>query len=194
MHKFKFLKGFTLIELLVVIGLLAVIAAGVIALINPVEKNRQALDSKVFNDIGQSATALQSIAATSTDGAYPCRTNAAGCINTQVTMVNLTYLGAGANASGELQTVPTAPNAGAAPYGAYDYWDSGAPSATRPTNFVLYGKLGSAKYNSQCPAGSPNAYYVYDTTVGRACIKCFTNAQSPPTSYANANIACSITL
>ncbi|KKU64644.1 MAG: hypothetical protein UX86_C0006G0012 [Candidatus Amesbacteria bacterium GW2011_GWC1_47_15] len=61
MRAFK--KGFTLIELLVVIGVLAVIAAGVVALINPQDKIAQANDSKVINDIGQYATALQSYSA-----------------------------------------------------------------------------------------------------------------------------------
>ncbi|KKU96569.1 MAG: hypothetical protein UY28_C0032G0011 [Candidatus Amesbacteria bacterium GW2011_GWB1_48_13] len=41
MRAFK--KGFTLIELLVVIGVLAVIAAGVVALINPQDKIAQTL-------------------------------------------------------------------------------------------------------------------------------------------------------
>lgn len=55
--------GFTLIELLVVIGVLAVVAAGVVALINPRDKILQANDSKVKNDVGQLATAVQSYAA-----------------------------------------------------------------------------------------------------------------------------------
>jgi len=64
-------KGFTLIELLVVIGILAVLMAGVVALIDPVDKNRSAQDSKVQSDVGQLATALQSAAAQSDDGTYP---------------------------------------------------------------------------------------------------------------------------
>ena len=64
-------KGFTLIELLVVIGIMAVIAAGVVALIDPLEKTRQANDANVQNAIGQLATAMQSSAAQTTDGTYP---------------------------------------------------------------------------------------------------------------------------
>src|SRR3990172_7528642 len=97
-------KGFTLIELLVVIGLLAVIAAGVVALINPLEKNRQAQDARIFSDVGQMASATQAVAATTPDGAYPCRIFAAGCVNPTISM--LAYLGSGAGTSGELAMVP----------------------------------------------------------------------------------------
>jgi prepilin-type N-terminal cleavage/methylation domain-containing protein len=181
-----FKKGFTLIELLVVIGVLAVLMAGVVALINPVEKNRQALDARVFNDIGQMSTAVQTIAATQSDGAYPCLTAAAGCINPTVSM--LAYLGNGANASSELQAVPTAPNGGAAPFSAYLYF---APAGTRPTAFELYGKLGSNKYNSQCSAamGGTQSWYVFDSAVGHSCIEC---RNAAPAAYAA--VTCDINL
>ena len=64
-------KAFTLIELLVVIGIMAVLAAGVVALIDPLEKTRQANDANVQNAIGQVATAMQSYAAQTTTGTYP---------------------------------------------------------------------------------------------------------------------------
>ena len=66
----KFKRGFTLIELLVTIGILAVVAAGVVALLNPRDKILQANDAKVQNDIGQVATAAQAYAAVN-NGAYP---------------------------------------------------------------------------------------------------------------------------
>jgi len=186
-------KGFTLIELLVTIGILAVVAAGVVALINPLEKNRQAQDAKVFSDIGQMAGAVQSIAATTVDGAYPCRTAGAGCINGTVSMSPMganSYLSsaAGLQVSGELAAVPQAPNAGAAPYAAYDYFDSGG---TRPTAFSLYGKLGSNKYNSQCTValGGVQAWYLFNSAQGRACIECRAGA---PAAYAAAS--CDIAL
>jgi prepilin-type N-terminal cleavage/methylation domain-containing protein len=56
-------KGFTLIELLVVIGILAVLMAGVVALIDPVDKNKQALDSRSQTNIAEIATASESYAA-----------------------------------------------------------------------------------------------------------------------------------
>lgn len=63
-------KGFTLIELLVVIGVMAVIAAGVIATINPQQKILQARDSQGQSGVGQLATGLQSRAAVN-NGLYP---------------------------------------------------------------------------------------------------------------------------
>lgn len=85
-------KGFTLIELLVVIGIMAVLAAGVVALINPLEKTRQAQDANVQSGIGQVATALQSFAAQQTTGTYP--TTAQGVAHL-VTVGELTALPAG---------------------------------------------------------------------------------------------------
>lgn len=52
--------GFTLIELLITIAIIGILAAGVIATINPVKRLNQANDSKTKNDIGQIATALGS--------------------------------------------------------------------------------------------------------------------------------------
>ncbi|OGD05250.1 hypothetical protein A2379_04575 [Candidatus Amesbacteria bacterium RIFOXYB1_FULL_47_13] len=56
-------KGFTLIELLVTIGVLAVVAAGVIAAIDPLDKMKQGRDAKVQSDISSVATALNTFAA-----------------------------------------------------------------------------------------------------------------------------------
>ena len=52
-------KGFTIIELLVVMAVLAVLAAGVVVAINPGRRIAQANDTKIRNDVGQVATALQ---------------------------------------------------------------------------------------------------------------------------------------
>ena len=52
-------KGFTLIELLVVIAVLGVLAAAVVAAINPATKVNQAKDATVKSDIGQIANAMQ---------------------------------------------------------------------------------------------------------------------------------------
>lgn len=53
-------KGFTLIELLITIAILGILAAGVIATINPVKRLNQANDAKTKSDIGQIASALGS--------------------------------------------------------------------------------------------------------------------------------------
>lgn len=119
---FKMKKGFTLIELLVVIGVLAVIAAGVVALINPQDKLRQASDSKVSNDVGQLATALQSSAAQNPTGLYPA------ALNDLAT-------------TGELVTIPTQPGGGA-----YTY-TGGGTAVVR-----VCGTLTSLKYTAGTPA------------------------------------------
>lgn len=58
-------KGFTLVELLVVIGVLGVLAAGLVVVINPADKIAQANDAKVKNDMSQIASAGKRYSATS---------------------------------------------------------------------------------------------------------------------------------
>lgn len=84
----KSIRGFTLIELLIVIAVIGVLAAGVVAAINPLKRINQANDSKIKNDIGQIATALQ--AYYTTNQLYPSALSALAT-------------------SGELKLVPTAP-------------------------------------------------------------------------------------
>src|SRR3989344_3638791 len=127
-------SGFTLIELLVVIGVLAVIAAGVVALINPQDKIMQANDAKVQNDVGQLGTAIQSFAAQN-NGAYP--TAAQG----------LTYLGS--TGAGELSVVPVPPTANAAYGTAYGYGVTSGPDVA-----VVYGRVLSKKYVTAKCAGA----------------------------------------
>ncbi len=50
-------KGFTLVELLVVIGVLGVLAAGLVVVINPADKIAQANDAKIKNDMSQIVSA-----------------------------------------------------------------------------------------------------------------------------------------
>ena len=113
----KMKRGFTLIELLVVIGVMAVIAAGVVALINPQDKLLQASDAKVQNDIGQMASSLQSSAAQNSSGFYPA---ALGDLVT----------------NGELISLPVQPNG----YAAWTYTGGGTATVT------LCGQLRSRKY------------------------------------------------
>ncbi len=156
--------GFTLIELLVVIGVLAVIAAGVIALIDPTEKLRQANDVKAQNDVSQIVTALQSYAAQNS-GYYPCVAQAAGCPqgaaggSWSTAIVN----------SGELTVLPTAPSG----YTAYGYSANvagGNPTAAKAWTQVFSKRNGgpTAQYWVWCSwtgtivnlgATAPNATY-----------------------------------
>ncbi len=154
-------KGFTLIELLVVIGVLAVLMAGVVALINPVEKTRQANDAKVQNDVSQIITAVQSFSAQQTDGAFPCMTAAAGCPNPTQSMGPGTaaFNAIGPLGSQELTVLPTPPTGSA-----YYYYAAAGP---RPTGFVVWGRYISGKYNTSVCAAGTNGYFVYDSRVGR---------------------------
>lgn len=144
-------KGFTLIELLVVIGLLAVIAAGVIALINPAEKTKQAQDSNAQSAIGQVATALQSYAAqqTTTTVSYPATM---AWDDTSPLVV-----------SGELVHMPFFAT-GYTPV----YIGGGATAG-------VYVNLTSQKYikgTNYCGATGNSAYWFWTSSNGRACGKC----------------------
>jgi prepilin-type N-terminal cleavage/methylation domain-containing protein len=125
-------KAFTLIELLVVIGIMAVLAAGVITLINPVEKTRQANDAQIQNSIGEFATSLQSYAAQN-NGTYP------------TTAQGLAYL----VTVGELQTQPSPPTG----YSAWTYTNTAG-------NVFTCGQLRSKKYTSAAAPG-PYTFWMW---------------------------------
>lgn len=59
-------KGFTLIELLIVIAVLGILAAVTVTAINPVRRLNQANDSKVKNDVGEIAGAMEAYFTTTT--------------------------------------------------------------------------------------------------------------------------------
>ena len=135
----KAVRGFTLIELLVTIGVLAVVAAGILAAINPLEKLRQGTDSRVMSDIGSIATAAQSFATT----------NMGGYAKTAAEL-----------APNELTILPVAP----AGYTAYTYTTSPGTCTTAAgdcASVVISGQLRAAKY-------SATPFYVYCTSNNKA--------------------------
>jgi prepilin-type N-terminal cleavage/methylation domain-containing protein len=93
----NFSKGFTLIELLIVIAILGVLAAAVIAAINPIKKINQAKDSTMKSNISQIVGALQASFTTNL-GVYPATLGA---------LVT----------TGEIKTLPVQQNGG----GSYGY-------------------------------------------------------------------------
>lgn len=68
-NNLKFQSGFTLIELLVVIALIGVLAAGLVEIINPLQKMRQARDGQRKADLRQVQSALEMYR--SDQGSYP---------------------------------------------------------------------------------------------------------------------------
>lgn len=80
-------KGFTLVELLIVIGILAVLAAAVVVVLNPAELLAQARDSQRMQDLASvhSALSLYSVSTTSpTFGADLIITNDAGTCGVEI--------------------------------------------------------------------------------------------------------------
>lgn len=81
-------KGFTLLELLIVIGILAILTAAVVVVLNPAQLLAQARDSQRLSDLAsvQSAINLFLATATSTDlGTGPYATANAACGFTSTT-------------------------------------------------------------------------------------------------------------
>lgn len=149
-------KAFTLIELLIVISILAVISAGMMVLIDPVEKINQANDSKIQSDIGQLAVALQSYSTQTSTGDFPCDVAAgAGCPNPASQGAGITAL---VN-SGELKSNPTTPGGAA-----YTY-----TSAAPGTNAVVSTPLISKKFKTKC---ANTAYWFWGSANTKACGFC----------------------
>lgn len=71
-------SGFTLIELLIVIAILGILAAGLLIAIDPAEKIKQANDTKVMNDISQTASKVEQYAIQTNNGTYPASVNTVG--------------------------------------------------------------------------------------------------------------------
>ena len=60
-------KGFTLIELLIVIGILAILIAAVVVVLNPAQLLKQARDSQRMSDVGSLESAINLYLATVND-------------------------------------------------------------------------------------------------------------------------------
>ncbi len=132
-------KGFTLVELLVVIAILGILAVGLIAAINPVDKLAQASDARAISDIGVLARASEAYS-TNHNGFY------------ELALTDLT------NAS-ELKVVPTAPTG-------YTYNVINTPNActagTTCTALVIWTTMKSSKY-------SANTTLKYESLSGKTC-------------------------
>ena len=120
-------SGFTLIELLVVIGILGILAAVLIVLIDPGDKIKSANDSKVLNDVREIYGANQR---------YMALNNAA--LGTTATLVS----------SGELKLYPVPPTGYATPYTFVNNL------AVSPTDIIVGGEIQSKSSKSKTVGGA----------------------------------------
>lgn len=175
-------KGFTLIELLVVIAVIGVLAAIVIAAVNPIEQLARGRDASRKAGVVQLGKALQNYY--TQKGLWPRATeSAAGALDAWYQVLV---------SSGETQSIPTAPTGVAtsctavAPSVAnlqgvgYCYKvdsESAAPNST--TSNVVYTRLESKAENGKCATGGA-AWAVWSSADGRAGVVCSTGATVEP--------------
>lgn len=136
-------RGFTLVELLVVMGVLAVLASGLIIALNPLDKINAANDTKVQSDISQIAGALASYAAAK-NGYYPTQALGTGALVT----------------NGDLTVVPLAPTGYTPATYSYTALPVGC-TATSCDNARLSMQLKSKKYTA-------TPYWVWCSSTAKA--------------------------
>ncbi len=134
-------QGFTLVELLVVIAILGVLAVGLIAAINPLDKINAASDARVLNDIGVLARASETYA-TANNAFYPA------VITDLIT-------------SNELKAEPKPPT-GYGPAYTYTSLPAGCTAGVSCTSITITSPLKATKY-----AAKP--FDRYESATGKQC-------------------------
>jgi|SRR3989344_8014732 len=167
-------KGFTLIELLIVIAVLGVLAAVVLVAIDPVQQLARGRDAGRKSTIGQLGRAMQAYY-TST-GVYPPETGVNSWMGSPVSPANNILV-----TSGEIKSFPANP--------AYAVPGAGIPCSPNNVNgycfdasateIVIFARMESKSVISNCPAGSPTAWYVFSSAAGRSGGTCGTGATAP---------------
>lgn len=165
--QFSISKGFTLIELLVVIAVLGVLAAIVLLAVNPGEQLARARDTNRISAITQIGRALQSYYTVQSPASYPpVSTSSFNSLTT----------------SQDMKAVPVNPSYGTTP--AVNCVAPNLQSATTPvsnycymldaagTESLVYGRMESTLNNNKCSATSNIAWFVFNTSLGRAGIFC----------------------
>ncbi|HSW88347.1 MAG TPA: type II secretion system protein [Candidatus Saccharimonadales bacterium] len=137
--KYTASSGFTLIELLVVIAIISVLAVGLLAAINPLDKINSASDARVMNDLGVLARASESYSSSHT-GFYPAA------------IADLV-------SASELKVAPVPPTG-------YAYTFTALPAActagTTCTSITITSPLKSNKY-------STTPFQRYESATGKSC-------------------------
>lgn len=173
---FKSAKGFTLIELLIVIAVIGILAAVVLAAIDPAEQLRRGRDSSRLQTIatlGHAMAAYETVQLGNISGAF-----------TTMPAATATWMTDTIIASGDIKAAPTAPsgsscNAPAANcQGVWGYAPNG-------TDFFIWTQaesnsaLTKANNGVKCPAATPVAVYVYDSSKGQAGVTCVNTNTAP---------------
>lgn len=140
----KLSSGFTLIELLIVIAVIGVLAAGVLVVVDPIDKIAAANDAKVQNDISGMGRATEAYATVHL-GFYPA------------TLAQLVT-------AGELKQVPVAPSG----YSAYAVVSvpAGCTGGVTCTAINITGQLKSKKYTQAVPA---TPFWRFESDTGKSC-------------------------
>lgn len=134
-------SGFTLIELLIVIAILGILAAGLLLAIDPAEKLRQGADTRVINDVSQTANKIEAWTIQTGQGGIPG-----------------VYPNTAANAWAAVGQ-PTSPNA--------NYVYTYVPNVAANTFTLRVDSLQSKKYVNDVP---PTPRFLYSSAQGKACL------------------------
>ena len=161
-------KGFTLIELLVVIAIIAILAGGVVVMINPVQKLAESRDSRRVQDVQSVKQAVDLALAdgqislngtSSTHATGNSKTNGTAIATGWVKVTTLT----GQTGIGKyLPVFPNDPNLAAAPGNGYEWVSDGE-------YYEIKASFESTKYNTDYAAndgGNEAAKYEVGTSQG----------------------------
>jgi type II secretory pathway pseudopilin PulG len=154
----KIMKGFSLVEIMTVVGVAAILGVGLIVVINPLERINQTNDAAAIKAMNELATAIRSYAIST--GGYPNAASYGLLMNRLLT-------------AGEITTAPDLP-AGYSGYVAYS-------GTTSPVSGHLTMKLlsGHSRTSAGCMGATPEAYYVFDVSNGKSCLRCSTDVSAP---------------
>lgn len=176
-------KGFTLIELLVVIGILAILTAAVVVVLNPAELLRQSRDAQRLSDFDALRSAISLYLSTATTPSFGGSNVAYTELTGGATCQSLTMAGCSARAItaidgtgwvpinfNELTTVGLTPPLSALPtdptnLGSY-YYAGAFTGASTNLYYELDSKLESTKYSTRMASDGGTSSTTYE--VGNA--------------------------